>query len=54
MKGNGEEVQVLATQTGTAALPTAYTGCHAHGTETFCMTPDGKEVEVVGAAGEDR
>ncbi|KAL3425038.1 ZIP zinc transporter [Phlyctema vagabunda] len=50
VKGDGEEVQVLATATGSDALPTAYTGCHAHGTEMFCLAPDGSEVEVVGAA----
>lgn len=41
------EVQVAATQTGSTPLPTAYTGCHAHGTDLWCMTPDGGEVEVL-------
>ncbi|KFY38974.1 hypothetical protein V495_06257 [Pseudogymnoascus sp. VKM F-4514 (FW-929)] len=52
IKGNGEEVQVKATPTGTAPLPTAYNGCHAHGAEMFCIAPDGTEVEVVAAAAE--
>ncbi|OBT55295.1 hypothetical protein VE04_03081, partial [Pseudogymnoascus sp. 24MN13] len=54
IKGNGEEVQVMATQTGNTPLPTAYNGCHSHGAEMFCIAPDGAEVEVVaaGAAGE--
>ncbi|OBT60598.1 hypothetical protein VE03_10040 [Pseudogymnoascus sp. 23342-1-I1] len=50
IKGNGEEVQVMATQTGDTPLPTAYNGCHSHGTEMFCIAPDGTEVEVVAEA----
>lgn len=53
VKGNGAEVQVLATATGTAALPTSYNGCHSHGTELFCVAPNGDEVEVVSAAAEE-
>ncbi|TEY31804.1 hypothetical protein BOTCAL_0776g00030 [Botryotinia calthae] len=49
VKGNGEEVQVLATATGNEALPTSYNGCHSHGSTTFCLGPDGAEVEVVGS-----
>ncbi|ELR07226.1 hypothetical protein VC83_01360 [Pseudogymnoascus destructans] len=49
IKGNGEEVQVMATQTGDAPLPTAYNGCHYHGVEMFCIAPDGTEVEVAAA-----
>ncbi|KFY40905.1 hypothetical protein V494_03282, partial [Pseudogymnoascus sp. VKM F-4513 (FW-928)] len=52
IKGNGEEVQVMATQTGDTPLPTAYNGCHSHGAEMFCIAPDGTEVEVAGAAAE--
>ncbi|KAM0309544.1 hypothetical protein ACHAO8_008915 [Botrytis cinerea] len=52
VKGNGEEVQVLATATGNEALPTAYNGCHSHGSTTFCLGPDGAEVEVVGSTEE--
>jgi solute carrier family 39 (zinc transporter), member 1/2/3 len=47
------EVQVLVTATGSEALPTAYSGCHAHGTEMFCLAPDGREVEVLAAAAEE-
>ncbi|KAF7869752.1 hypothetical protein EAF04_004536 [Stromatinia cepivora] len=49
VKGNGEEVQVLATATGNQALPTAYNGCHSHGSTMFCLRPDGSEVEVAGS-----
>ncbi|OBT92105.1 hypothetical protein VE01_09739 [Pseudogymnoascus verrucosus] len=52
IKGNGEEVQVMATQTGNTPLPTAYNGCHSHGAEMFCIAPDGAEVEVVAAGAE--
>ncbi|KFY23974.1 hypothetical protein V493_05526 [Pseudogymnoascus sp. VKM F-4281 (FW-2241)] len=55
VKGNGEEVQVMATKTGDAPLPTAYNDCHPHGpSEMFCVGPDGSEVQVVaeGAAGD--
>lgn len=38
------EYLVHATTTGSEALPTAYTGCHAHATELFCLTPGGDEV----------
>lgn len=33
-----------ATSTGSEALPTAYTGCHAHGSELYCISPSGDEV----------
>ncbi|KAF7916930.1 uncharacterized protein EAE98_010361 [Botrytis deweyae] len=49
VKGNGEEVQVLATATASEALPTAYNGCHSHGSTMFCLRPDGAEVEVLGS-----
>ncbi|KFY64248.1 hypothetical protein V496_03379 [Pseudogymnoascus sp. VKM F-4515 (FW-2607)] len=48
VKGNGDEVQVMATQTGDTPLPTAYNDCHPHGpSEMFCVGPDGSEVQVV-------
>ncbi|CAD6448567.1 8e7ecdd1-b1ee-4503-af3c-fe634be80221 [Sclerotinia trifoliorum] len=47
VKGNGDEVQVLATATGNEALPTAYNGCHSHDSTMFCLRPDGAEVEVL-------
>lgn len=42
----------MATATGNEALPTAYNGCHSHGSTTFCLGPDGAEVEVVGSTEE--
>lgn len=53
IKGNGEEVQVMATATGATPLPTAYNDCHAHGTNMFCVAPDGTEVEVLAAGGQE-
>jgi hypothetical protein len=31
------EFAVLATATGTESLPASYTGCHAHGSETYSL-----------------
>lgn len=50
------EYQVMSTPTNTAAsaIPTAFTGCHSHGSDTYCIAPSGDEVEIVaeGAAEE--
>lgn len=43
---------MLATATGSEALPTAYDGCHSHGSTMFCLRPDGAEVEVLGSTEE--
>ncbi|KAL2256804.1 hypothetical protein VTK26DRAFT_1102 [Humicola hyalothermophila] len=39
------EYRILATET--ANVPASYTDCHAHATETWCMNPNGGEVQVV-------
>lgn len=56
------EYQVLASSTATGELPVEYTGCHPHGEDlyvgaaiccalltrrSYCLTPDGGEVELV-------
>ncbi|KAJ9658049.1 high-affinity Zn(2+) transporter zrt1 [Coniosporium apollinis] len=41
------EYQVLAAPTATGELPAEYTGCHPHGEDLYCLTPDGEEVELV-------
>ncbi|TID17991.1 Zip-domain-containing protein [Venturia nashicola] len=41
------EYQILTTATGTSALPAQYTGCHSHGSELFCISPSGDEVELL-------
>lgn len=41
------EYQILTTATGTTALPAQYTGCHSHGSELFCLSPSGDEVELL-------
>ncbi|KAF3935793.1 hypothetical protein ABW19_dt0201767 [Dactylella cylindrospora] len=46
------EFQVLVTPTATQDLPASYTDCHAHATETWCISPDGGEVEIALAAEE--
>ncbi|KXX76964.1 Zinc-regulated transporter 1 [Madurella mycetomatis] len=43
------EYRILATGTATSDLPSSYTDCHAHATETWCMNPNGGEVQVVAA-----
>lgn len=37
----------MLTATGSAPLPTAYNGCHGHGSELWCMTEDGGEVQML-------
>ncbi|GAB1309904.1 high-affinity Zn(2+) transporter zrt1 [Madurella fahalii] len=40
------EYYVHTTVTATQDIPPAFTGCHAHGSETFCVTPEGDDVEI--------
>ncbi|KAF2183487.1 Zip-domain-containing protein [Zopfia rhizophila CBS 207.26] len=40
------EYKVLG-PTRTEDMAPQYTGCHAHSTETFCMAPDGEEVQIL-------
>ena len=44
----GSEIAVSTVSDAAAAeaLPTAYTGCHQHGTEWFCETPSGEEIAI--------
>lgn len=47
------EYLVQATVTATTGLPSSYTGCHNHGSDTYCISPDGDEVQIVLAAEAD-
>ncbi|KAH6853230.1 hypothetical protein B0I37DRAFT_2273 [Chaetomium sp. MPI-CAGE-AT-0009] len=47
------EYEVHTTITATQDIPPAFTGCHSHGTETFCIGPNGDEVEVHTAGQEE-
>ena len=29
------------------AAPAEYTGCHGHGSDTYCFDPEGNEVQLV-------
>ncbi|KAK6337626.1 hypothetical protein TWF730_003021 [Orbilia blumenaviensis] len=40
------EFVILASATATEDLPSSYTDCHNHATETWCVAPDGSEVEI--------
>ncbi|KAH6651297.1 hypothetical protein F5144DRAFT_479761 [Chaetomium tenue] len=44
--GGTAEYEVHTTVTATQDIPPAFTGCHSHGTETFCIGPNGDEVEI--------
>ncbi|KAG7293592.1 hypothetical protein NEMBOFW57_003645 [Staphylotrichum longicolle] len=46
------EYEVHTSVTATQDIPPAFTGCHSHAAETFCMAPNGDEVEIH-AAGEE-
>ncbi|KAI1078551.1 Zip-domain-containing protein [Whalleya microplaca] len=46
------QLQVVVPATATSDIPAAYTDCHSHGDESFCIGPDGAEVEVLGAVAE--
>ncbi|KAK3299835.1 uncharacterized protein B0H64DRAFT_1743 [Chaetomium fimeti] len=47
------EYEVHTTITVTQDIPPAFTGCHSHGPDTFCIGPNGDEVEVHTAGQED-
>ncbi|KAK0732528.1 hypothetical protein B0T21DRAFT_412701 [Apiosordaria backusii] len=47
------KVHTTVTATATQDLPAQFTGCHAHGAETYCEGPTGEEVEITLAAAED-
>jgi zinc transporter 1/2/3 len=41
------EYQVLATTTGSEPLPSAYSACHDHDSELYCLKEDGGEVQLL-------
>ena len=45
-----DEYQIVAEASATATqdLPSSYTDCHNHGSDTYCMNPSGGEVQVLG------
>ncbi|KAL2291483.1 hypothetical protein FJTKL_12875 [Diaporthe vaccinii] len=49
------EYQVMTTPTNTAAsaIPTAFTGCHSHGSDTYCIAPNGDEVDIMAEGAAD-
>ncbi|KAH6633917.1 putative metal ion transmembrane transporter protein [Chaetomium sp. MPI-SDFR-AT-0129] len=47
------EFEVHASATATQDVPPAFTGCHSHGAETFCLDPNGDEVELHPAGEEE-
>ncbi|KAI1653687.1 Zip-domain-containing protein [Daldinia decipiens] len=47
------ELQVVVPATATSEIPPTYTGCHTHGGESFCLAPNGSDVEVLGLNSED-
>ncbi|KAK0745595.1 ZIP zinc transporter-domain-containing protein [Schizothecium vesticola] len=52
MAGATEYVVHMAA-TGTTDVPPAFTGCHAHDSETYCVSPKGEDVAVSLAATEE-
>lgn len=40
------------TNTAASAIPTAFTDCHSHGSDTYCIAPSGDEVEIVAEGAE--
>jgi len=53
INGQGEEGSVIGAPTNTASGPVSYTSCHAHSAqETFCVGPDGDEVQFVAEGSE--
>ncbi|PNS16697.1 Anthranilate synthase component 1 [Sphaceloma murrayae] len=40
------EFEILDAPTRTEELPAQYTACHSHGSEMFCVSPSGQDVEV--------
>ncbi|KAK6355655.1 hypothetical protein TWF718_000047 [Orbilia javanica] len=40
------EFVILASATATEDLPLSYTDCHAHATQTWCIAPNGDEVQI--------
>ncbi|RCI11073.1 hypothetical protein L249_7536 [Ophiocordyceps polyrhachis-furcata BCC 54312] len=47
---SGTDFVLRSTPTQTTALPAQFTGCHHHGSDMFCIGPDGEEVEVAPAS----
>ncbi|OAX77503.1 hypothetical protein ACJ72_08198 [Emergomyces africanus] len=45
--GDRQEVQVTGTGTPTSEVPAQYTGCHSHGSERFCIAPNGDDVQIL-------
>ncbi|KAL1874942.1 hypothetical protein VTK73DRAFT_10311 [Phialemonium thermophilum] len=39
--------QVSNADAATTGLASSYTGCHNHGTQTWCIAPDGEEVQLL-------
>ncbi|RDA95084.1 hypothetical protein CP533_2090 [Ophiocordyceps camponoti-saundersi (nom. inval.)] len=46
----GTDFVVRSTPSQTTALPAQFTGCHHHGSDLFCIGPDGEDVEVAPAS----
>ncbi|KAF3174074.1 hypothetical protein TWF788_008783 [Orbilia oligospora] len=44
------EYVILASATATEDLPSSYTDCHAHATQTWCVAPNGDEVQIAAEA----
>ncbi|KAK4104485.1 Zip-domain-containing protein [Parathielavia hyrcaniae] len=47
------EYRVDTTATATQDIPPSFTGCHPHGSDTYCLSPSGDDVQVALASGED-
>ncbi|KAI5863995.1 Zip-domain-containing protein [Durotheca rogersii] len=41
------ELQVVVPATITGELPPTYTDCHSHGSDSYCVGPDGNDVQVL-------
>ncbi|KAI0595424.1 hypothetical protein F4775DRAFT_375687 [Biscogniauxia sp. FL1348] len=46
------ELEIVVPATATSDIPASYTDCHTHGTESYCVGPDGSDVEVLGLENE--
>ncbi|KAH6850108.1 hypothetical protein B0I37DRAFT_413531 [Chaetomium sp. MPI-CAGE-AT-0009] len=41
------EYRVVVTATASSDVPPMYTGCHTHGTDTYCLTPSGDDAQIL-------
>ncbi|KAI1099491.1 Zip-domain-containing protein [Jackrogersella minutella] len=46
------ELQVVVPTTATGEIPPTYTDCHGHNDVSFCVAPDGSDVQVIGFTSE--